>query len=138
MTKNETRLYSRRALLLYGLLFFLIGTGVGGVLGIYSLRYILFHRPPPTAEEMTGMVMDRISRDFSLDPSQRERIEAELHSLHKDILGTVDAGKKEIDQLIETRADTISRYFPDDAARNKWRTGYQKYFPRPPSPPGPP
>jgi hypothetical protein len=134
--KKENRIYTRRVMLLYGILFFLIGAGLGGVVGIYSLRYMLFHRPPPTPEQMTTIVLDRIGADFTLSAAQREGIGKELLDLHYNIIGVIDGGRKEIDGLIEARAQVIAGQFPNGAAQGKWLKQYREYFPRPPNPPG--
>lgn len=132
---TRTRLYSRKALFLYGTLFFLIGMGLGGVLGIFSLRYMLFHRQPPSAEEMAAKTMEKIGADYTFAAGQREQITEELRVMHKDIGAIVDASFADIDARIEAGAIAIARHFADEETRTKWLKEYRGYFPRPPGPP---
>lgn len=132
---TRNRLYSRKALLLYGVLFFLIGVGLGGVLGMYGLRYMLFHRRPPSAQEMAAKTMEKIGADFAFPAGQREQIAEELRVMHRDIAGIVDASFADIDARIEVEANAIARHFPDEQTRKRWLKEYRGYFPRPPGPP---
>lgn len=132
---TRNRLYSRKALLLYGALFFLIGIGLGGVLGMYSLRYMLFHRQPPSPEDMTARTVEKISADFTLPAGQREQITEELRVMHRDIAAIVDASFADIDARIGEGANAVARHFADEQTRAKWLKEYRGYFPRPPGPP---
>lgn len=126
---------TRRRLWFCCALFFVAGLLLGAVAGILVMHHHL--RFPPPLDKLSGTIVARIQKDFTLSPAATkeltEGVRKALTNLHSDAIATW----KKMDAELLQQVENLSPIFPEGDARDRWLRDYRKYFPAPPPPPPP-
>lgn len=128
---------TRRRFWLCILSVFLGGLVCGSLVGMYGLRFLYLHYPPPI-DKMAERISRKVQRDFELDEATRKRVRAEIAAMalnaHKRLAEVNDDTK----DIIQRHTESIADIMPNTAARDRWLREAGNYIPVPPPIPPPP
>lgn len=109
----------------------------GGLIGVYGLRYLYLHYPPPL-DKLAERVANKVQRDFQLDETTRRRVRDEIAAMVINAHKKLSEVNDETGIIIRRHTENIADMMPDDASRERWLRDAGKYVPVPPPIPPPP
>lgn len=113
------------------------GLVCGGLIGMYSLRFLYLHYPPPI-DKMAERISQKVQRDFNLDDATRKRVRGEIVAMAIHTHARLAEVNDDTKVIIQHYTERIADMMPNDALRERWIREANHYVPVPPPIPPPP